>query len=90
MARKVDQLSQIKRKKEQLANLEVQLMEMQEKKEKLTQELIQLEHQYTEKLLQANHLQIEDLADLLAPSDTPAVNEDSTQNLADTDRQEEI
>ena len=56
MARKVDQLSQIKRKKEQLANLEVQLMEMQEKKEKLTQELIQLEHQYTEKLLQANQV----------------------------------
>ncbi|MEO5298486.1 hypothetical protein V4S35_14215 [Enterococcus cecorum] len=90
MARKVDQLSQIKRKKEQLANLEVQLMEMQEKKEKLTQELIQLEHQYTEKLLQANHLQIEDLAELLATSDTPAVNEDSIQNLSDTNRQEEI
>jgi len=65
MARKIDWLDRIKRKQAQLDQVELQLLEYQEKKEKLLKELDDLQQKYTTEMLVTHNLTIEDLATII-------------------------
>jgi len=68
MVRKIDWLDKIKKKQVQLDQVELQLLELQERKEKYLRELEEMQQKYTAEMLVLHNLTIEDLADIISKS----------------------
>lgn len=68
MPRKIDWLDKIKKKQVQLDQVELQLLELQEKKEKYQRELEKMQQKYTAEMLVSHNLTIEDLANIISKS----------------------
>lgn len=68
MVRKIDWLDKIKKKQVQLDQVELQLLELQERKEKYLRELEEMQQKYTAEMLVLHNLTIEDLADIIYKS----------------------
>lgn len=68
MPRKIDWLDKIKKKQVQIDQIDLQLLELQEKKEKYQRELEKMQQKYTAEMLVSHNLTIEDLANIISKS----------------------
>lgn len=66
MPKKINWLDRIKRKQTKLAQIELQILELEEKKALVKKELESMQQKYTVEMLENHNLSIEDLAEIIS------------------------